>query len=603
MGESTPIQSSGGPREIYRERQDQRLQAAARHRRAGELLAWVRLAIFLAGAAACWPALVSQRFGWPWLLLPAAAFLSAVALHDRVIRRRTRAERAAEFCERGLERLEDRWAGLGNDGERFLEPAHPYASDLDLFGPGSLFELICAARTVPGERTLADWLCRPAPPAEIRERQQAVEELRPRLDLREDLALLGEDARSQVDADDLRAWGEARRGLPPGWVGWLVAAVAVSNVATLLAWTSSVAGPIPFLLSAACGLALAGLLRGRVDRVLNAVESRERGLELLALVLRRLENERFHSPLLARLRADLDNGGRPPWKRIALLARLAQVSASRRNMLFAPFAALGLLGTQIAFAMERWRTTSGASVGRWLDALGGLEALSSLAGYAWERPEDPFPEIAGEGPGFDGRELGHPLLPAARCVRNDVRLGDGLRLLIVSGSNMSGKSTLLRTVGVNAVLALAGAPVRAASLRLSPLAVGAAMRVQDSLQEGLSHFYAEIKRLRSLVDICDGETPLLFLLDDVLHGTNSHDRRVGAEALLRGLVERGAIGLVTTHDLALTEIAGRFESRAKNVHFEDQLEGERMRFDFRLRPGVVRQSNALRLMRTIGLDV
>ena len=514
MGVPSPEERPGAPREVYRERLDERLRAAAESRRAGEVLAWVRLAIFLCGAVVSWLALISRWFAWPWLLLPAAAFVAAMALHDRVIRRRTRAERAAVFYERGLERLEDRWAGRGSGGERFLDTAHPYAADLDLFGRGSLFELICAARTVPGERTLADWLCNPASPAEIRERQQAVDELRPRLDLREELALLGEDARTQVDADDLRAWGEAKRELPPAWVAWPAAAIATANVATLLAWMGTLAGPTPFLISATAGLALAGFLRPRVDHVLNAVERRERGLELLALVLRRLEHERFRSPLLARLRAELETGGQSPWKRIARLARLAQMNASRHNMLFAPIAALALLGTQLAFAMERWRAKSGLAVGRWLDALGAMEALSSLAGYAWEQPGDPFPEIVEQGPCFDGREMGHPLLPASRCVRNDVRLGGGLRLLIVSGSNMSGKSTLLRTVGTNAVLALAGAPVRAASLRLSPLAVGAAMRVQDSLQEGLSHFYAEIKRLRSLVDLCDGDSPLLFLLDE-----------------------------------------------------------------------------------------
>jgi DNA mismatch repair ATPase MutS len=241
-------------------------------------------------------------------------------------------------------------------------------------------------------------------------------------------------------------------------------------------------------------------------------------------------------------------------------------------------------------------------VRRWLAAMGELEALSDLAGYAYEHPDDPFPEVVDEGPRFDGEGLGHPLLPVERSVRNDLRLGD-VRLMIVSGSNMSGKSTLLRTVGVNAVLALAGAPVRATRLRLSPLAVGACMRVQDSLQEGLSHFYAEIKRLRQLVDLGGGPLPLLFLLDEVLHGTNSHDRRIGAAALIRGLVDAGGVGLVTTHDLALAQIAEELGPRAANVHFEDHLEGEKIVFDYRLRPGVVRKSNALALMRAVGLQV
>src|SRR5581483_4454001 len=200
--------------------------------------------------------------------------------------------------------------------------------------------------------------------------------------------------------------------------------------------------------------------------------------------------------------------------------------------------------------------------------------------------------------------IGHPLLPAASAVRNDVSIGgDGPRVLIVSGSNMSGKSTLLRAVGANVVLALAGAPARASSLVVSPLAVGATLRVEDSLQEGRSRFYAEILRIRDIVEAARGSIPLLFLLDEILHGTNSYDRRIGAEAIVRALAGAGAIGLVTTHDLALTELPDRLGGIAVNRHFEDRLESGRMVFDYQMRPGVVEHSNALALMRAVGLDV
>ena len=241
----------------------------------------------------------------------------------------------------------------------------------------------------------------------------------------------------------------------------------------------------------------------------------------------------------------------------------------------------------------------------WLDATAELEALSSLAGYAWEHPEDPFPEVLDLGPErravLRGEALRHPLLAGA--VPNDLLLGgDGPRVLLVSGSNMSGKSTYLRTVGVNVVLALAGAPVRAARLALTPLHAGATLRIQDSLQASKSRFYAEITRLKALADLAEGGVPLLFLLDEILHGTNSHDRRIGAEAIVRGLVAKGAIGLVTTHDLALTELAGPGGPLA-NAHFEDQVRDGEIAFDYRLRPGVVQHSNAIALMRAIGLRV
>ena len=229
--------------------------------------------------------------------------------------------------------------------------------------------------------------------------------------------------------------------------------------------------------------------------------------------------------------------------------------------------------------------------------------LSAVAAYAFDRPQDPFPEIVDAGPMFDGDGVAHPLIPDMVSVPNDIQLGGaGPRGAVISGSNMSGKSTLLRTVGVNTVLGLAGAPVRAMRLRLSPLVIGATLRIDDSLQEGHSRFYTEILRIRGIVDAARGPVPLLFLLDEILHGTNSHDRRIGAEAIVRALVNLGAIGLVTTHDLALTELPARLDS-VVNMHFEDRLDNGRMVFDYRMRPGVVEHSNALALMRAIGLDV
>jgi DNA mismatch repair ATPase MutS len=260
--------------------------------------------------------------------------------------------------------------------------------------------------------------------------------------------------------------------------------------------------------------------------------------------------------------------------------------------------------TQLAFALEAWRVATGPGIRGWLEAVAQFEALAALATYAAENPEHPFPEVVEAGPLFDGEAVGHPLLPRDQCVHNDVHLGREVRVLVVSGSNMSGKSTLLRTVGVNTVLALAGAPVRARRLRVSPLTVGATLRVQDSLQAGKSRFFAEVLRVRQLVELARGPRPLLFLLDELFAGTNSHDRRQGAEAVVRTLVEAGAIGLITTHDLALTHIADLLAGSAANVHFEDVFEeGGGVTFDYRMRPGVVQRSNALALMRSVGLEV
>jgi hypothetical protein len=342
-------------------------------------------------------------------------------------------------------------------------------------------------------------------------------------------------------------------------------------------------------------------LRERVGDADRAVAGHGRDLDLLAAVLERFEREPLGSPLLARLHAELVTQGRRPSRAVRGLRVWVDLLDSRRNQFFAPVALATMWGVHCALAIEAWRARYGASVGAWLAAVGQLEALGSLAGYAWEHPADVYPALEEGEPRFEAEALGHPLIPVERCVRNDVALGGPTRVLVVSGSNMSGKSTLLRAVGTNAVLALAGAPVRASRLRLSHLSVGATLGVRDSLQEGTSRFYAELVRLRDLVRIAEGPVPLLFLLDEILHGTNSHDRRLGAAAVVRGLVERRAIGLVTTHDLALAEVADDPAAQAVNVHFEDRLEGGQMTFDYRMRPGVVRTSNALALMRTLGL--
>ena len=253
---------------------------------------------------------------------------------------------------------------------------------------------------------------------------------------------------------------------------------------------------------------------------------------------------------------------------------------------------------------HRILASGSGSAHRRLDTRGcGVEALSSLATFAFERPQATFPELVSAGPMFEADGIRHPLMNPKTCVPNDVRLGGDGRLLIVSGSNMSGKSTLLRSIGLNAVLAWAGAPVTADRLRISPVAVGASIRVIDSLQDGRSRFYAEITRLRQIVDLTAGDRPPLFLLDELLSGTNSHDRRVGAEAVVRALVERGAVGLITTHDLALTAVASTLDGRATNVHFDDRIDDGRISFDYKLKPGIVEHSNALELMRAVGLDV
>jgi hypothetical protein len=343
--------------------------------------------------------------------------------------------------------------------------------------------------------------------------------------------------------------------------------------------------------------------RKQTDAVVTAVEQAAHELGLLSEVLVRLEREKFQSPMLAALRQSLDAEGEPPSQRIARLNKLVERLDSRDHVIIRVLEPFLLWTMHTAAGVEDWRRHSGPAVRRWLTAAGEIEALCTFAGYAFDHPADPFAEFVEGAVSIEAEGICHPLLPAEQAVRNDLRLGSAPQVLMVSGSNMSGKSTLLRTLGINAVLAQAGAPVRARRLRLTPLAVGASIRLSDSLQGGVSRFYAEILRIRQILDSTAGALPVLFLIDEFLAGTNSHDRRIGAEALVRGLVNRGAIGLVTTHDLALAEIVESLGERAANVHFEDQLADGKIHFDYVMRPGVVRKSNALELMRSVGLEI
>jgi hypothetical protein len=613
---------------VYRDRLSAHRSAHARREQLNARLSYARLGVFLLG-------IVTAVIVWhtdltPWILLvTVAAFLGLAAWHERVLRARDRAAAAIAYYEWGLARIEDRWIGTGEPGTRFRDAHHPYALDLDLFGEASVFELLSTARTREGEATLAAWLLAAAAPGEILARQQAVAELGPAVDLRERMAVAGPAGTVIVDAGALRAW--AVQAPLPGLARLKLTAYAgeAATVAAALYWMAS-GSMVPLLIVFVLLLLTRYADSSRLEGRLHVASGKARELDTLGRLLIQVESAALSSPRVAAVRATVAPapGQHTASRAIRALQRLAERHAWMHSLPLVPlglflYSAIGpsrvlplalisasavlLFTPLLALAVERWRDVHGRHVSAWMAALAEFEALAALATYHFEHPGGPFPviETGGLEPRmvFDGTGLGHPLLPLASMVRNDVRLTGDTQLLVVSGSNMSGKSTLLRTIGVNAVLALAGAPVRAESLRLSPLAIGATLRIQDSLLEGRSRFFAEITRIRQAADLAAGPVPLLFLFDELLNGTNSHDRLVGAAFILRALLAKGAIGLITTHDLALTAIAGELAPRAVNVHFQDLFEGGEMRFDYRVKPGPVTRSNALALMRAVGLEV
>ncbi len=592
---------AAGIEAIYRERLADRERTLAARERAHIRFGNVRLLI--AATAIAIP-IIWGPSALGWLLAPVLAFIVTAILHGRLLEARDRTRSAVDFYNRGLARLAHEWIGTGRTGEPWRPPGHIYADDLDLFGRGSIFELLATTRTKAGEETLARWLLSPADPAVVASRQAAVRELRDDLDLRERIAVLGDRLRVGLDATMLRTWATAPIRLRGATVPIVLVLLAALATGTLGWW--SYTGDLAILLLVVLGLqtGVARWLEPRVEAVVEAVDEPSHDLDLLGGLLRTIEEHAFASAPLVALTERLRAGPRTASSEIAGLARIVALLSSSHNVVFAPIARLWTWSPLWAFAVEAWRRRTGPHVPQWIDTVGEFEALVALAGFAAEHPDFVFPELVDGPPRVSGLEVAHPALgPAA--VANDVELGgEAPHLVVVSGSNMSGKSTWLRTVGVNVVLALAGAPVRAATFRLSPLQVGASISIHDSLTDGRSRFFAEITRIKEVVDaVRDRQGAVLFLLDEILSGTNSHDRRLGAQALLAGLLGEGAIGMVTTHDLALGEIADRLDGRAVNAHFADRFEQDTLVFDYVLRPGVVRTSNAIALMRSIGLDV
>ena len=568
------------------------------HIRLGNL----RLVFVLAAAVMAWVSLRRHLFSPWWILFPVGAFVAVAAYHSRILRARDLVERAVAFYKSGIARIENRWAGSGRSGEHFSDPHHVYAADLDLFGRGSLFELLSTARTGMGEGALANWLLVPAAVSEIRERHAAVRELRDQLDLREDVAVLGQDAGVGVNPEALLRWAEAPSRMKPGWVRPLSLFLCILAILGAVVWGYwGIATPLIAILVVEAFLR--NRLKNEIEEVLLSSEHVFRDLSLLSGLLARVERHGFFATRLQSLQRQLLSHGLRSSDAIGRLKTIMDWNDSRKNFLMQVLDVPLMYSVLVAFAAERWRRSHGHAVRSWLSAIGSIEALLSLSAYSYEHSDDPFPEFAEGPPCFDATAIAHPLIPSATCIPNDVHLSSNIRALLVSGSNMSGKSTLLRTVGINAVLAMAGAPVRAERLRLTFLHVGASIRINDSLHEGSSRFYAEIIRLRKLFDLAGEDPPLLFLLDELLQGTNSNDRRIGAEGVLRAFLNRGAFGLVTTHDLALAEIGTTLNGHLRNVHFQEEFEKGRISFDYKLHDGIVTKSNGLALMRSIGLEV
>ncbi len=588
-------------------------------RSASARLSTARVVTFLSGATALLMADVTEgRAVWvasALATLLAVVFVGEVAAHRRVRGRIRWQEVTRGLSAEGILRLDRRWTDLAaalppeEAGHEDVPADHPYGRDLDIVGEASLTRLAGPVTSERGRARLRDWLLAPGPGPEVARRREAVRELAPKRELRHALAAHGRlhGASDPPGTDRFLEWAE---GAP-----WLLAhpVLRASVVVLPLALTVLVVGDLVWGLSAwwlLPAVAQAELLRRHWRRLHADFILAEDGAALLAAYvpqLRMLEREDPVAPLLRELAGSLGTGGEAASVRLHDLARLLDTAQSRRNIFYVPLAAALLVDFHLAWVLDRWRGASGRAVREWLEALATWEALAALAAIAHDHPDWTYPTSA-DAPVIRAAALGHPLLVPDACVRNDVEVGPPSTFLLVTGSNMSGKSTLLRAIGANVVLATAGAPVCADALSVPTVRVRTSMRVDDSLSEGVSLFMAELLRIRDIVR--DGDEPgrdrgpVLYLLDELLHGTNTAERRVAARAVIRHLLARDAIGAVSTHDLALAQ-GPDLDDAAVAVHFRESVVHEnghvRLTFDYRLRPGLATTRNALKLLDAVGL--
>ena len=549
-------------------------------------------------------------------LLGLVAFLVLVAAHARVLSAEDLAWRFWRVNENAAQRARDEWQSLPEDGAQFADPEHPNSGDLDVFGPRSLFQFINVAHTSYGQARLAGYLSTNDPLDVIVERQRAVRELSGQLELRHELEAYtlrsanppGQRAarsHAALDLGPLIGWAESEPAFlsQPALV-WAARSLPLLTLAGFLAskllGQSALLWALPLL--AQHGVSLRS--GPEAARVFNAVSASPGAFARLRPTLRLIEGAPVEAPLLVRLGQVLGQGERSASEQMRRFERVLGWFELRHNGMLYPFINVLLLwDLQCVIALEKWQRDSGRALAPWLEALGQWEALSSLAGVSHDNPDFAFPEIVSERSVFEATGLGHPLISVRQRVPNDVMLAGAGSALLVTGSNMSGKSTLLRAMGLAAVLGLAGSAVCAARLRISPMSVHTSMRISDSLSAGVSHFYAELEKLRMALVAAQGESPVFFLLDEILHGTNSEERQIGARWVLGQLIEAGATGAVSTHDMALCALPPSLMHDVRTVHLRESVEGERMTFDYKLRPGPVSGGNALLLMRSLGLDV
>ncbi|HEV2404087.1 MAG TPA: MutS family DNA mismatch repair protein [Ktedonobacterales bacterium] len=612
---TAPDAQAAGPAEIYQERRARFAGERAEYNRRRHQVANVCVVLFFV-ALGCFIA-GFVKYSAPLLAGGIALGVAFVVTFYRQVQLdhlHERYDTLWHINDEGLMRLRRDWERLPLRQPAVSPARHEYAGDLDILGHASLQHLLNTAGTPAGAATLQSWLLDPAAPATARERQPAVAELAPAIAFRDEMTLFGRQMGMTPPAyERFVAWAEDAPWLASRrWLLWVARVLPVIGVILLIAELTG-ATRYPFWLAIpAINYALTYAYGKRIEALLNRVSEKQVVFQPYAAFFASVGAESFSAPLLRTIQGDLAKGDVNAAVQMRRLGRIMQAADLRLSMFFPVIQAATLWTVHTLWLLEDWQRTAGPYARGWLERLSEMEALAALATLAFDNPDWTFPEIVeGETPLLTARALAHPLLPPEVRVANDVSVGPPGSFLLITGSNMSGKSTLLRAIGMNVILAQAGGPVCAASLRMPPLALATSMRVQDSLERGVSYFMAELQRIKDVVDAAQaahdaGQFTPLFLLDEILHGTNTTERQIAVRRIIPHLLALGAIGAVSTHDLQLAQ-APEIAGVAREAHFTETFhrgeDGPVMRFDYHLRPGIATTTNALKLMEIVGLPV
>lgn len=571
-----------------------------------QLLGWVRFGILASTALLIW---LLSSYG---VLMSAVILFVGLAVFLFAVRKDLTNKEAISHHERLITINEQELLYLQHqythqkDGSEFYKDEHPYAGDLDIFGRASLYQFINRTHSQQGNQLLADWLLTPATPQVIQERQKAVQELMQQTNWRQELQAHGSSSTITVDTEKkMEEWLKEENQFinKKIWhvVRYIFPAIATS---TLLCFLFDVITYQRFLQSLLVFTIIAFAITRLIVPLYRKLNKITGQMEVLSKSIACIEQAEFTDPLLVELKSQFHSGSNKASQQILQLKNIFNRFDYRLNpVVFIPLNVFLLWDLQQVLQLEKWKQKNNQQINHWFHSLAQLEALNSIAILAFNHTHWCFPQLKTVEPTFVADQLGHPLIDEHKNVLNDFSTIGKEQINLITGSNMAGKSTFLRSVGVNMVLAAMGAPVCAKQLTVTPLKVMSSMRIKDNLEESTSTFYAELKKLKQIIDAVNNNEPVFILLDEILRGTNSNDRHTGSKALIKQLLQHKATGILATHDLELAKLADEYPSTVHNYHFDVQVNADELYFDYRIKRGVCQSMNASILMKKIGIEL